>query len=198
MISFKSNFFTAVEVLSNFFLLNLLWLFMCLPIVTIFPATAAMFGVVREWILKKDTGIYQTFFRCFKENFRQSFLLGLIWIIFLGLLYMNFITITQLDSTGKMILIPMVVLVGILLLLVSVFIFPVMVHFQLHWNMILKNSLILSMSHLPAAFLAILILILMGAMFIWLPATLLFLFSVGTYCIFFICNQVFQKITLNR
>ncbi len=33
---------------ANFFLLNLLWLLACAPVVTIFPSTAAMFGVVRD------------------------------------------------------------------------------------------------------------------------------------------------------
>jgi hypothetical protein len=69
------KFYTILLFISNFFLLNLLWLVMCLPIITIFPATAAMYGVVRQWIIHKDPSIFRPFFHYFKENFKQSILI---------------------------------------------------------------------------------------------------------------------------
>jgi uncharacterized membrane protein YesL len=69
-----------INTLSNFFLLSLLWLLMCLPIVTIFPATASLFAVVRDWKTKSSTHLFSIFFRYFKENFKQSILPGLIWV----------------------------------------------------------------------------------------------------------------------
>ena len=43
-----------LETATDFFLLNLMWLVACLPAVTIFPSTAAMFGVVRDWVRRKE------------------------------------------------------------------------------------------------------------------------------------------------
>jgi uncharacterized membrane protein YesL len=37
-----------METAMDFFLLNLMWLAVRLPVVTIFPSTAALFGVVRD------------------------------------------------------------------------------------------------------------------------------------------------------
>jgi len=67
----NSKVYSTFEVVCNLFLLNLLWLLMCLPVVTIFPATAAMFGVVRQSVLYKDSSIFTSFFRYFKENFKD-------------------------------------------------------------------------------------------------------------------------------
>ncbi|HYK73091.1 MAG TPA: DUF624 domain-containing protein, partial [Pseudoneobacillus sp.] len=36
----------------QFIYLNLLWLLFSLPLITFWPATAALFGVVRKWIRK--------------------------------------------------------------------------------------------------------------------------------------------------
>lgn len=46
--------YRTLESFSNLVILNLLWILMCLPIITIFPATIAMFGVIRQWIIKDD------------------------------------------------------------------------------------------------------------------------------------------------
>lgn len=54
-----------LEVFINLLLLNLLWLLACLPVLTIYPATAAMFGVVRIWVRQGDQGIVRPFFSSF-------------------------------------------------------------------------------------------------------------------------------------
>ncbi|WP_420491978.1 DUF624 domain-containing protein, partial [Neobacillus drentensis] len=40
-----SRFYAVVDRLSNLFILNLFWIISCLPIVTIAPATSAMYSV---------------------------------------------------------------------------------------------------------------------------------------------------------
>ena len=48
------------EVAADFFLLNLMWLLACLPVVTAPPATAAMFAVVRlafDQTVENTTGV---------------------------------------------------------------------------------------------------------------------------------------------
>ncbi|TCN22678.1 YesL family protein [Mesobacillus foraminis] len=190
----RSNFYIVLELISNFFLLNLLWLIMCLPVITIFPSTAAMFGVVREWVLKKDSSVFTSFFRCFKENFKQSFFLGILLSMVIGLLYANFTLISQLSATGKTLLISILFLTVILATFSSVYLFPVMVHYQLNWIGILKNSFLLSISYLPFTLLLLGIFMLMIAAFLWQPVTFFLLFSVGAYFIFFICNKAFLKI----
>ncbi|WP_374932975.1 DUF624 domain-containing protein [Neobacillus driksii] len=62
----NSKVYLALELFANFFLLNLLWILMCLPVVTVFPATASMFRVVREWHLYKDSSFLRYFFLNFK------------------------------------------------------------------------------------------------------------------------------------
>lgn len=58
--------------------LNLVWLVCCLPIVTIGPACTAMCYTARSIANGDGPVILKTFFRAFRENFRQSLILFLI------------------------------------------------------------------------------------------------------------------------
>jgi uncharacterized membrane protein YesL len=188
----NGKFTRVMEILSNFFLLNLIWLLMCLPIVTIFPATAAMFGVVRQWILQDDTAVFSVFMKYFKENLKQSMVIGILWGFFAFILYMNFTLMLQLGAM-KFILLPFVVLFSVLMVFTTVYIFPVMVHYKLKVFGIIRNSFLLTMSFLPTSLLAALVLVGMFVLFLWQPFTVFISFSVGSYLIFTLCNKVFTR-----
>lgn len=188
----NGKFFRVMEILSNFFLLNLLWLLLCLPIVTIFPATAAMFGVVRQWKLHDDTTVFTAFIKYFKENLKQSMLISIFWGFFVFMLYVNFTLLAQMNSM-KFIIFPFLILFTVLTILTTVFIFPVMVHFKLSVFGIVRNSFLLAMSYFPTSLLATLIILGIFALFLWNPITVFLSFSVGVYFIFTLCNKVFEK-----
>ena len=63
------------------FLLNLIYVLVCIPIVTIGPATAGMFRVVKNYSIDKHAFVWQDFKQGFKENFFKAFVLGIIDII---------------------------------------------------------------------------------------------------------------------
>ncbi|WP_180955570.1 YesL family protein [Bacillus sp. V33-4] len=182
-----------MEFIMNAFLLNTLWLLTCLPILTIFPATAAMFGVVREWKNRKDIQIFSAFFCLFKENFKQSFLIGTLWMAFAGLLLGDFIITNQLNSDVKYILFSFFFLLGILCLIVSIYIFPVSVHYQASLAKVIKNALLLSISRLHYTFLSILIIAGAIVLCLYFPAAMLMSFSIGAYLIYSLVSRGFPN-----
>ena len=60
--------------------LNLLWLICCLPIVTVGASTTALFYVTLKIAKNEEGNLTKSFFRSFKENFRQA---TIIWLILL-------------------------------------------------------------------------------------------------------------------
>lgn len=58
--------------------LNLLWLLCCIPIVTIGASTTALYYTSLKIVRGEDHSLAHTFFRSFRENFRQSTVLWLI------------------------------------------------------------------------------------------------------------------------
>ena len=60
---------------------NILWAICCVPILTIGPSTTAMYVVVRRVARGDGSTVIPEFFRAFAQNFKKSFLLGLILLI---------------------------------------------------------------------------------------------------------------------
>jgi len=82
----KKPFFKFFELVGRKFWklvqLNLLYILMCVPIVTFGPATAALTYVMRKFTLEQPIFVFSEFFSAFKKNFKQSFAVGLIDVVF--------------------------------------------------------------------------------------------------------------------
>src|SRR5918995_793256 len=138
-----------LEVATDFFLLNLMWLVACLPVVTIFPSTTAMFGVVRDWVRGKEGSLTRTFIKRFRENFGQSLLVGAIWTVLGVALFLDILVANQLSYWAEIVLKSVLVLVSTVYAFGSVYLFPVMVHYEADWKTVIKNSLLISIGRLP-------------------------------------------------
>ncbi|KKI92393.1 hypothetical protein WQ54_09460 [Bacillus sp. SA1-12] len=112
----------------SFFLLNLLFLVSCLAIITIFPAVAALFGVVREWVNKKEPPIFQTYVRLFKENLKQSFSVGLSITIIVFVLLGDFYLLTIFDTSMNLLIFSSVSFISFFFIVTVFYIFPLMVN----------------------------------------------------------------------
>src|SRR5690606_1061957 len=145
----NSRFYQVLDVIAFFFLLNILWIIICLPVVTVFPATAAMFAVIRQWVINKDTSIIVPFFRFFKENFKQSFLSGIIFFIFGAIFYVDFMLLNSLNSTMNNILLVALFMLGMIVTITSIYLFPMMVHFNLSFWMLIRNSFFFGIKYFP-------------------------------------------------
>ncbi|WP_062105439.1 YesL family protein [Bacillus niameyensis] len=189
----NSRLYTILETVSFFFLLNILWFVMCLPIITIFPATAAMFGVIRQYVIKKDSAVFLPFFRFFKENFKQSFLLGILVSIFGYILYIDFMLIGTLGKVMQNLLLASLFLIASIGLLTSIYIFPMMVHYKLTLWRVVKNSFFFAIKYFPSTLLSIILLVLMFVFLNYLPVTFLLIFSFVAYLVFMICYSRFYK-----
>ena len=64
--------------MADLILLNLIFLLCCIPVVTIGPAITALYAVSLRSVRYGDGYVIQTFFRSFKQNFKQSFVAGMI------------------------------------------------------------------------------------------------------------------------
>jgi uncharacterized membrane protein YesL len=188
----NSNFYHSLVKISNFLLLNVLWFLLALPLITLFPATVAMMAVVRDWRSKEESGVFKPFFHHFKDNFKQSFLYGILWAIILIILYINFILLGEMGSMANTIVTILLIILGVLVTFVSIYLFPVMVYFQFSFWENIKKSLLFSVIHFPTTLLCVLLLLLMITLLLYLPFTVVFVFSTTAYFIFQLCEKTFK------
>lgn len=67
--------------------LSVLWIFLCLPVVTAVPATAALYYTVVKCVRRRESGAFGDYLRSFRSNFKPGFKTGLIAIPATLLLY---------------------------------------------------------------------------------------------------------------
>jgi uncharacterized membrane protein YesL len=192
-----SRFYAVVDRLSNLFILNTFWILSCLPIVTIVPATAAMFSVVRQWQLHQDTSVVRNYFRYLKENFNQSFIIGLIWTAVSVLLYFNYFYLNQDQSGAKYIILIPLLMISLLFTGTTAYLFPVMSHYEITWKHAIKSSFFMAIANFPITLSILGVFALLVVILMYLPAFTLILFSIGAYINFSLCNRVFQKMELS-
>jgi uncharacterized membrane protein YesL len=183
-----------LDTATDFFLLNLIWLVVCLPVVTIFPSTAAMFGVVRDWVRGKEGSLTRTFITRFRENLGQSLLVGAIWTVFGLALFLDFLVANQFSYWAEIILKSVLLLVSTLYAFGSVYLFPVMVHYETDWKTVIKNSLLISLVRLPTTLVCLVFLVLMVGLTVVVPFLVVITGSITAYVVYKLCDRVFRKI----
>lgn len=112
----------------NFILLNILYILSCILVITAFPATAALYGVVRQWIKGNDVNVFQQYRTFFKENLKQSVFIGLISTFVCLFLIADFYTLTLLNTIFKPILFTFLVIVSFCVWVTISNIYPLMVN----------------------------------------------------------------------
>jgi uncharacterized membrane protein YesL len=188
-----SRIYRALEVFTDLVYLNLLWLVASLPLVTIAPSTAAMFGVVRGWTRGKDVPTTGEFFSLFRENFGRSLAVGLVWVLLGAMLAVDFFLVGQMESFRRPLY---VVFLAFALLYISatVYLFPVMVNYELDWKGVIKNSFLFSIAR-PLATLQCLLTVAVALFVIAsLWVTIFVAPSATAYAIYFLCDRAFKNV----
>lgn len=120
--------------------LNVLWLLCCIPIVTIGPSTTALYYAMINLVRGEESYVSRDFFRSFRQNFKQSLLVGLLLMAVGGFLAAD---IYIAYKSGKGVYTFLMVFFFIIFLLwafVTLYTFPLLAKFE---NSV-KNTLILA------------------------------------------------------
>ena len=78
MFSHDSRFMQTLTRVTDLIVLNICFLISCIPIVTIGAANAAMYTLCFRMLRDEDNGIVKSYFRAFRDNFKQATLLWLL------------------------------------------------------------------------------------------------------------------------
>ena len=84
--------------LVDVFILTLLWAVCCIPIITIGPASTAVYYVTLKLVRDEESYTVRSFFKSFKENFKQGLGIWLIALVLIILEFMDFIIMKQLSG----------------------------------------------------------------------------------------------------
>lgn len=197
MFSMEGPIYRALAVFYRYLVLNLLFLVSCLFIVTIPPSIAGLFAVARKYVNQEEPPVFRTFWRAFRENFLQSWLISLIYFVIGIVVWMDMRVFHAshwvLSGAGSVVISVVALLAAFTLLHV----FPLMVHVHLTTRQLFINSLKLNLvkPHLTLLNLLALILWTLLATRVTFLLPILY-FSVAATITYWVADRKFKAITI--
>lgn len=129
--------------------INLLWILFTvvgLGVFGVFPATSAMFVVVRKLIKNEDNiKIFSVFWASFRTNFLQANGFGLTFSFIAYFIYFD-LYFLQLNSDKLQFLFPVIIFIMISGIVTLLFFFPVYTHFNLKFFQYFKQSFLIAIT----------------------------------------------------
>ncbi|WP_084031540.1 YesL family protein [Anaerobacillus arseniciselenatis] len=178
---------------------NILWIafsFVGLLVLGVFPATIAMFSVVRKWMMNQsDIPIFKTFWQSYKKDFFKGNIIGWIFVAIGYVLYIQNSVIMFSDDPLIQISKYAFFLLVILFSLVTLYLFPTYVHYNVSLFQVVKNAFLIMVINPINNIIMILGLVLFYYILLIIPQLLVFFgASVVAYIIMWSCFQSFLNI----
>ncbi len=194
-----NKFFVFMGRVADLIILNLICLVCCIPIITIGASLTALFYVTLKMVRNEESYIIKSFFKSFRENFKQSTIINLIMLVTAVMLFFDLNISHNLTGTLSQVLSCIFIAFTFLYLLVFLYIYPLQAKFYNTIKNTFSNSILMAIRHLPQTIIMLIIsLIPVAILFvpdIRIQATLFMLvFLMGMSTIAYLNSKFFVKI----
>lgn len=182
--------------LADLFILNILYLICCIPIVTIGAATTALYTVTLKSVKNEESYIVKSFFKAFKSNLKIGTLSWLIVLAAGTILWVDFRVLPNISGQISRILQVLILMIALLYLITVLYLFPYIARFENSVLGSIKNAFLLAIVHLPYTMLlaAITVLAFMATLYIDFRITGFLWIVIGFSGLAYINSFFFRKI----
>lgn len=197
MFKLDSPLMNFLNKVADIMILNVMFMIFSIPVFTIGASFSAAYYMGFKMVKNEETYIMKGFWKAFKENFKQATAMWLIVLVILCVLMVDYRIIAYSGiEFAQWIQIAMVT-VTMVLLMGLVFVFPLQARFVNPIKNTIKNAFLMALSHLPTAFVLVVIYALPVVVFYFvpqiLPVLILMSFGVVIYAKSFLLLRVFKK-----
>ncbi len=190
-----SPFMQFLTKVANLMILNMLTLVCCIPIVTAGAAVTALYYVTLKMAKGDEPYIFKSYFKSFKENFRQA---TVIWIIMLAVIALFAadwnIILHGMEGTGAQVMRIVMFVISVFLVLTALYVFPVLSRFENTVKQTIKNSFLMSILNLPKSILIVIIHLLPVVLIMISVSLVPVVFLLGMSVVAYLCSMLYVKI----
>lgn len=140
---------------SDLIILNLIFMLSCIPIVTIGASISALHSVCLKIVRGQESYMWQGFWKAFRQNFKQGTVLWIISIVIFFVIHMDFTILNAGDHPLFGYVKVALGSVTAVLLSMFIYVFPIISHFKCTIRQAIKNSLFMTIGHLPFSILLV-------------------------------------------
>ena len=201
--SVEGPLFSGLDRMADLFWLNILFIVCCIPVVTIGASTTALYYVTLKMVKNEESHITKSFFRAFKDNFRQSTVIWLLALLIGGILFADYsimsgawIDISTMPGIFRKVMLVVLLIAALLYAIILRYVFPLLARFDNTIKNTMRNALLIGIRHLPFTGLLLLIVAAAVAIFYFIPtlrvAYIIIMFSLVAFLSSFIFVKIFS------
>jgi len=191
-----SGFFYVVDKLSGFALINLLWIVLAIPIITLPAATGGLFAVMADSVRGAEPEAFHRFFGGMRQYWKKSTMIFVIDALLLLLVTANLAILPGMDIPVQLEIITraITIFVGVMVLAGNLYIWTLLVVFDLALPELGKISMVLVFRHPIWTFfwLGTTLLVITAGVFV-LPA-LIVIFTLFSGCVWLVARGAWRVI----
>lgn len=136
--------------IADLMVLNILFCVTSIPLITIGASWTALYSVTLKMVRDEEGSVSRSYFRSFRQNFRQAALLWLGVLVVLALLVLDIRVLNGMaGGTAPGLLRVGVEILALLGIMVLQYLFPSLARFEASLADTLKNACIMALAHLP-------------------------------------------------
>lgn len=194
----NNPFFSFLSKVADVIIVSFLWFVCCLPVITIGPATAALYYVTLKLARKEEVQITSCFFKGFKDNLKQGIAYSLIFIILGAVLVIDYIFAMSMTGIAGTVCSGIFLAMCVWLLCTIYYTFPLQAQFYNTVKQTIINAVFLAARKFPMTVVVFAVNIIPVVIFLW--ATDMFLLSAPIWVLVFpgaaalVCSMMFVKV----
>ena len=136
--------------IADLMVLNILFCVTSIPLITIGASWTALYSVTLKMVRDEEGSVSRSYFRSFRQNFRQATLLWLGVLVVLALLVLDIRVLNGMaEGTAPGLLRVGVEILALLGIMVLQYLFPSLARFEASLADTLKNACMMALAHLP-------------------------------------------------
>ena len=181
--------------IGDFFVLSILWIVLCLPVVTFIPASIALYDSVAHCIHGTEDGSVRRFLRTLKSELLRGMLLSILCLGIWLLLCWGFFILFQMGQENQAMAVYSLVYLFTMLIPLGVltWLIPVESRFEHKFFSLFRAAVVYSIGHLPTTVLLLIILVLAVALVLLCPVLGVLMPAIAVTVQSWFIERVFKK-----
>lgn len=194
MFKLESPFMNFLNKVADIMILGMVFMIACVPVFTVGAAFTAAYYIGFKMVKNEESYIIKGFFKAFKENFKQATAIWLLVLLLAAVLLVDYRIILYSGISFASWMRIATLTVTVIMMLGIVFVFPMQARFENTVKNTIKNAFLMALSHLPSAFLLIVIYAVPYLILYFVPQLFPAVFLLGFGCIFYFKSFVLLRV----
>lgn len=191
----NNKFFGFMSKVADLCILNIICVVCCIPVITAGASITAMYYVTLKMVRNEEAYIVRSFFKSFKQNFKQATIINLIMLLIGLVLYVDLNVSKAMQGGAGQIFQVIFMAFGLIYFILFLYVYPVLARFYNTIKNTIKNALFMAIRHFPYTVVMVIIavcpLLLLLVKSYQIQSTLFVLFLLMGFALIAYCNSYF-------